>query len=144
MLARGLAPVALDAHGLVSALHELTEVVPKLFGVKCIYRGEESLAIRDPLVATHLYRIAQEAINNAVKHARPSQVIVSLKSSDDKAVLTVEDNGAGFSPPEASKSTESMGLRTIAYRAGLIDAGLQIESSPGKGTKIICTFSREL
>jgi PAS domain S-box-containing protein len=144
MLARGLAPVALDAQGLVSALHELTEVVPKLFGVKCIYRGEENLAIRDPLVATHLYRIAQEAINNALKHGHPSQMIVSLKRSDDKAVLTVEDNGAGFSPPEASKSTEGMGLRTIAYRAGMIDAGLQIESSPGKGTKIICTFSREL
>ena len=141
MLARGMAPVALERNGLVSALQKLTQAVQKLYGVKCTFRGKENIAITDPVAATHLYRITQEAINNSLKHGSPSHVVVSLQTRDTKAVLTIADDGLGFSPSEGHRTTEGMGLRTIAYRAGMIGAGLQVQSCPGKGTKIICTFS---
>ena len=144
MLARGMAPVTLERNGLVSALQKLTQAVQKLYGVKCTFRGKENIAITDPVAATHLYRITQEAINNSLKHGSPSHVVVSLQTRDTKAVLTIADDGLGFSPPEAHRTTEGMGLRTIAYRAGMIDAGFQVQSLPGEGTKIICTFSRDL
>lgn len=139
MLARGLAPVALEANGLASALQELTDGVGKLFGIECSFESKGRIAINDALAATHLYRITQEAINNALKHGRPSRLLVSLKKAGAKATLMIQDNGAGFSTD--GQYAKGMGLRTIAYRAGMIGADLQIKSEPGQGTQIICTFS---
>ena len=144
MLARGMAPVALEANGLASALQELTSSVQKLFTIKCIFLSKEPVSVSDPIAATHLYRIAQESLNNSLKHANASELIISLGMRDSKAVLSIEDNGIGFSTPEARVSAQGMGLRTIVYRAGMIDAGVQVQSEPGKGTKIICTFSPKL
>jgi PAS domain S-box-containing protein len=139
MLARGLSPVALDSNGLVSALLELTDAVQKLFEIDCTFESKGKIAVNNPMVATHLYRITQEAINNALKHGHPSQLRVSLKKAGDKAALTIQDNGAGFSTD--GPHSQGMGLRTIAYRAGIISAHLQVKSKPRHGTKIICTFS---
>lgn len=144
MLARGMAPVALETNGLVSALQELTRGLSTLFKVKCEFRGSETIAVKDPIAATHLYRITQEAINNALKHARPSKIIVSLEKAGNNTLLRIEDNGRGFTPQEAQQSGEGMGLQTIAYRAGMIDAGLQVTSALGRGTKIVCTFRSNL
>ena len=138
-LARGLSPVALESNGLVSALEELTNGVRGLFGVDYTFETKGKIAVTDPMVAIHLYRITQEAINNALKHGHASNLLVSLKKIGDKASLTIEDNGAGFSIDGAQSN--GMGLRTIAYRAGMIGADLQVKSKPGRGTQIICTFS---
>ncbi|HEU0274053.1 MAG TPA: PAS domain S-box protein [Candidatus Udaeobacter sp.] len=144
MLARGMAPVAFETNGLASALQELAHSVQQMFTVNCTFCSNEPVSISDPGVAMHLYRIAQESLNNSLKHAKASEVMVSLEMRDDRAVLTIEDNGVGFSISEANGARQGMGLRTIAYRAGIIDADLQVQSAPGKGTKVICTFSSEL
>lgn len=139
MLARGLSPVALEANGLASALQELTDGVRKLFGIECRFASRGRIPVNDALAATHLYRITQEAINNALKHGRPSRLLVSLKKTGPKATLIIQDNGTGFSPN--GQGSQGMGLRTIAYRAGMIGADLQVKSEPGRGTQIICAFS---
>ena len=142
MLARGLAPLALESNGLVPALQELTDGVQKLFGIDCAFENKDNInniALNDAMVAMHLYRITQQAINNALKHGRPSQLLVSLKKVGDKAALTIHDNGAGFSVD--ARQTQGMGLRIIAYRAGMIGADLKVKSKPGHGTQIVCTFS---
>jgi PAS domain S-box-containing protein len=138
MLARGLSPVALESNGLASALQELTDGVQKLFGMDCKFESKGKIALTDAMAGTHLYRIAQEAINNALKHGRPTQLLVSLKKVGDKAALTIHDNGAGFSVD--GQRSQGMGLRTIAYRAGMIGADFQVKSKLGQGTTIVCTF----
>ena len=138
-LVRGLSPVALESNGLISALQELTDEVRRLAGIECTFESKGRIAVNDAMAATHLYRITQEAINNALKHGHPSQLLVSLKKRGEKAVLTIRDNGAGFSP-NGQQHSRGMGLRTIAYRAGMIGADLEVKSKPGRGTQIVCTF----
>ena len=97
--------------------------------------------MNDAITATHVYRITQEAINNALKHARASRLVVSLQQQDGKATLSVRDNGIGFSAD--GQQSGGMGLQTIAYRARMISADLQVKSAPGKGTEVLCTFDLE-
>ena len=144
MLARGLAPVALETNGLVSALEELTQGINTLFHMKCTLKAKTKIAIRDPIAATHLFRITQEAINNAMKHAQAGEIIVSVDAGRDKNVLTIADDGVGFSPSEAQRLAQGMGLRSIAYRAGMINADVQVQSALGRGTKIIVAFPSDL
>jgi PAS domain S-box-containing protein len=139
MLARGLSPVALESNGLASALQELTDGVRNLFGIDCRFESNGEIILGETMVATHLYRITQEAINNALKHGSPSQLVITLKDAGDKAALTIRDNGAGFLAESAP--AQGMGLRSMAYRAGMIGANLRVKSKPGQGTQIICTFS---
>jgi signal transduction histidine kinase len=91
------------------------------------------------MAATHLYRITQEAINNALKHGRPSRLRVSLEKQGGRIVLMIQDNGAGFAMDR--RENQGMGLRTVAYRAGMIGADFEIRSKPGGGTTIVCSFS---
>lgn len=144
MLARGMSPVALERNGLVSALEELTASMCKIFGVQCSFHADENVSVADPIAATHLYRIAQEAMNNALKHADSKQITVSIENAGDRAVMTIADDGKGFAVDGTNGTAQGMGLRTIAYRAGLIDASVEVSSAPGRGTKIICTFSSRL
>lgn len=139
MLARGLSPVALESNGLLSALQELTDGVRQLFGIDCTFQSKGKVGIDNGMMATHLYRITQEAMNNALKHGRPSRLRVSLERQGDKTALIIQDNGAGFALEQ--RQTQGMGLRTIAYRASMIGADLQIQSKPGRGTTVVCTFS---
>jgi PAS domain S-box-containing protein len=139
MLAHGLSPVGLESNGLASALQELTDGVQKLFGIECTFESKGEIALTDTMTGTHLYRIAQEAINNALKHGHSSQLLIALKKVGDKAALTIHDNGVGFSVD--GQQSQGMGLRTISYRAGVIGATLQVQSKPGQGTTIVCTFS---
>ena len=144
MLARGMAPVALERNGLASAFEELARSITTLFKMKCVFLSKGTVEVKDPIAATHLYRIAQEAINNALKHAQASEIVLSLGKRAEKKNLTIEDDGIGFAPQDAQRTAEGMGLRTIAYRAGMIDADVQVQSALGRGTKIICTFSPDL
>lgn len=139
MLARGLSPVAVETNGLPSALQELTQGVRQLFGIDCTFRSKGKIAIDQAMVATHLYRITQEAMNNALKHGRPSRLHVSLERKGGKTALIIQDNGVGFAGEQ--RQTRGMGLRTIDYRAGMIGADLQVRSKPGRGTTVVCTFS---
>ena len=144
MLARGLAPVALDKGGLVSALEELTASTQAMSRVKCAFRAKERIGIRNPLVATHLFRIAQEAVNNALKHGTPKTITVSLRKRDGTNILTIQDDGDGFAVEKVHGALGGMGLRTISYRAAMIGANVEIDSKIGRGTKIIVRVRSDL
>lgn len=141
-LARGLFPVELEINGFVSALHELADHAQQLFKIECRFESAELVSIQDNVAATHLYRIAQEAVNNAVKHGRAKHIMISLKTSGERVALTVADNGIGFA--DESRKDSGMGLYTMKYRASVIGAALQIQSINGKGATVVCTFDRKL
>jgi PAS domain S-box-containing protein len=135
-LARGLSPVQIEANGLMTALDGLTANAAKLFCLACSFECPRPVLVENPTVATHLYRIAQEAIGNAIKHAHAKSIVVSLKQSDGERTLTIKDNGRGFA--KGSTVLEGMGLRIMEYRADMIGAMLRVDSAIGKGTTVAC------
>jgi PAS domain S-box-containing protein len=142
-LARGLSPVEFEANGLMSALHELSAHVEKIFRIECRFECPGPVSIQNNVFATHLYRIAQEAINNAIKHGKAKRILISLKPAGDRIALTVTDNGLGFS--NETKKTGGMGLHIMKYRAGVVDAALEVRSGgDGKGTTVACVFRKNL
>ena len=138
MLARGLSPVTLESHGLMSALRELTANSSKLFHINCRFECPRPVLVPSNAVATHLYRIAQEAITNGVKHGRARSVVVSLSRSRNSATLAVADDGPGI--PRDVRTVQGMGLRIMQYRADTIGATLTVEGANRKGTKVLCQF----
>jgi len=142
-LARGLSPVEFEANGLMSALQELTAHVQKLFRVECRFECPETVLIRNNVFATHLYRIVQEAINNAVKHGKAKSISISLKPAGDRFALAVTDDGVGFS--NETKKNGGMGLHIMKYRAGVVNAALEVRSGvDGAGTTVRCVFQKNL
>jgi PAS domain S-box-containing protein len=138
MLARGLSPVNLEANGLMSALRELALNTAALFRINCSFDCSQEVLVMDNTKAVQLYRIAQEAITNAVKHGQSTSVHLSLDRSGDHATLKITDNGVGF-PPHTEKSS-GMGLRIMQYRADMIGASLQITPGAERGTEVTCVF----
>jgi signal transduction histidine kinase len=132
-LARGLHPLELGSGGLVSALRELTSRTNE--GVTCRCECPRSLRIPNENVAVNLYRIAQEAVTNAIKHAKPSEVVICVERQEDEIVLSVADNGT---PKRRSKKSEGMGIQMMQYRANVCGGSLKVESKKGKGTKVTC------
>ena len=139
MLARGLSPVALESNGLLSALQELTDDMRQLFGIDCAFQSKGKIAIDHGMVATHLYRITQEAINNALKHGRPSRLRVSLENQGGKIALIIQDNGAGFAVGSAGESRHGLAHHRLSGGNDRRRSPDPIEA--GAGTTIICTFS---
>jgi PAS domain S-box-containing protein len=139
-LARGLSPVQIETNGLMAALDGLTANAAKLFCLACSFECPRPVLVDNPTVATHLYRIAQEAMGNAIKHAQAKSIVVSLKQSDSELTLTIKDNGRGFS--RASMVMEGMGLRIMEYRADMIGAMLRVDSTIGKGTTVACRLRK--
>jgi PAS domain S-box-containing protein len=137
-LARGLLPVQSGAKGLIAALQHLASDVEELFDISCHFRGEEDVLIRDIDFATHLYRIAQEAVTNAIKHGQSRQIAIGLFHHSDKVLLSIQDDGLGF--PDLLENKEGMGIRIMHYRANMIGASLDIQKNPNGGTIVICTL----
>jgi len=137
LLARGLSPVVLESRGLMAALQELSSSTEQLFRVKCRFRCDTPVLVEDHTVATHLHRIAQEAVSNAVKHSRARRIDIELSGRSDKLVLAVRDNGVGFSKAAEGKG---MGLQTMNYRATTIGGALLIQKQAGRGTIVLCTI----
>ena len=135
-LARGLSPVTLEAEGLASALIELGASTEKLFGVECRVECREPVTPVPLSTATQLYRIAQEAVSNAIKHGKAKTVLVRLATVAEQVVLTIGDNGPGFRelPPRQT----GMGLRIMHYRAGIIGGILTMDNRPGGGAQVTC------
>jgi two-component system sensor histidine kinase UhpB len=136
-VARALAPINLDQGGLSSALEQLAQHCTELYGIECKFAGAPTLAATlSDSASTHLYRIAQEAMVNAAKHARPRRIAVSLLQSGEDLELTIVDDGAGFDPvPDAPKG---MGLKTMAYRARMLNGSLTVTRDAGGGTRVQC------
>ena len=140
LLARGLHPVALKTGGLHAALADLAERTSEMFGVNCHYTGSMERPVLNELTATHLYRIAQEAVTNALNHGKATDVEITLCSHLDHAILSVRDNGIGL--PENGQNASGMGLRIMNYRADVIGAFLKVSSSStGSGTTLLCSVS---
>ena len=98
-LARGLLPVQSDAQGLMSALQQFASEVEDLFQVSCRFECEEPVLVPDEAVANHLYRIAQEAVHNAIKHGKARNIVIGSPRGNDGGVLTVRDDGVGIADP---------------------------------------------
>lgn len=138
-LARGLSPVVLESEGLMAALQELSESTEKVFRVKCEFDCPRPVLVSNNTVATHLYRIAQEAMANAIRHGKAKRLEIQLVESGDKIVLTVRDNGTGFKTTDAS--VKGMGLRIMQYRAGMI-GGTTTFQNEQRGALVTCTIAK--
>jgi PAS domain S-box-containing protein len=136
-LAQGLSPVHLEDHGLPTALRGLALKTGAIFGVACEYEGLAELELGDPTTATHLFYIAQEAVNNAVRHGRPGAIRIRLTQAAGRLELEVVDDGRGL--PEEPRG-DGMGLRLMAFRARMIGAVLDIKGSEGDGTRVALTL----
>lgn len=140
-LARGLYPVRLEVDGLSSALEELAASVQARNSVACHFACDEQVFIHDEVAGNNLYRIAQEAVNNSIKHGRARNISIGLGAVEDEVTLTVKDDGVGF--PGRLENNTGMGLHIMNYRAKMIGAFLDIRRGAGGGTIVICSFHNE-
>jgi PAS domain S-box-containing protein len=136
-LARGLFPVRLESEGLPSALEELAKSTRDRFKVRCLFRSNGTATVPSGTIATHLYRIAQEAVANAVKHSQARVISIDLSAHDDQLWLKVQDDGMGL-PSGTPKRAEGMGLHIMDYRARSIGGTLRLAARPRGGTLVFC------
>ena len=137
-LAHGLAPVQLETGSLSGALRGLSERARKLSGIDCRLHCPQSFLNRDDPSNVHLYRIAQEALANAVKHGRAKRVDIRLTHDSNRLELIVEDDGIGI--PEKSPARKGMGLHVMQYRANVIGGTLSVQRNHRGGTSVKCTI----
>lgn len=138
-LSRGLIPLELEENRLPSALRQLTLRAEKLYDINCHLAIEDPLPYHDSQTATNLYRIAQEAINNAVKHGKATAVSVILTADNRQFQLCVEDNGCGISVEIDDPEQMGAGLPAMKHRARKMGGALEIKRHSGGGTLLICT-----
>jgi two-component system CheB/CheR fusion protein len=141
-LSHGIMPMQIEVEGLTSALAELansTDVEQKL---RCRFNNPTPVVVANNSTATHLYRIAQEAVNNAVRHSRADQILITLSSRGDKITLEVIDNGVGIASENATSGVSSrpagFGLKIMDYRAGIIGGKLRVTRRNNGGTSVTC------
>jgi PAS domain S-box-containing protein len=140
-LSKGLVPVEVDAEGLMAALADLVARTNELRGLRCTFECPQPVRVVDNQTATHLYRMSQEALANALKHGKPTQIAVSLRAENDLVTLEIADNGRGL--PEVPRTTTGMGLRIMRYRAELIGATLAIKPNQPSGTRVVCALDQK-
>ncbi len=138
-VARGLVPLQIDAHGLRDALERLATQVSETQELTCQCVFDKAVDVEDAVAATHLYRIAQEAVNNSLKHGSASRIEISLKVQREMLTLEIVDNGAGISE---SDDRRGRGLQIMGYRAGLIGAVLSVRRAGSTGTIVSCSLPR--
>jgi len=135
ILSLGLTPVTLGEGGFVGALRELAVVTERVFKVPCALEYAEFLEVDDVLAATNLYRIAQEAVSNAVRHGSARHIVISLAMDGDTLRLSIRDDGRGFDGNHGTH--EGLGLGIMRYRAELVGGMLEVESK-AQGTTVAC------
>jgi two-component system sensor kinase FixL len=140
-LARGLLPVVSDARGLMSALERWAGEICELFHVSCRFECDEPVFVHDAVQAEHLYRVAQEAVTNAIKHGHATRITIGLAMVKGGGVLTIRDNGRGFEV--VPKSQPGLGMRIMTYRAKMIGGSVNVQSSRDGGTMVRCQFPIE-
>jgi PAS domain S-box-containing protein len=137
-LSKGLLPVVSVAHGLMSALRQRAGEVEDLFQIRCHFECEEPVLIEDVNVATHLYHIAQEAVNNGIRHGKSKNIVISLARKNGTGILTIRDDGDGFPAKQASQP--GVGLSIMSYRADLVGGSLKVLPNEGHGVTVTCMF----
>ncbi len=139
-LARGLYPVEMDAEGLMSAFQQLAGNITKGAKVRCVFECDKPVLIHNDAAATHLYRITQEAVRNAIAHGKPRRIGINLSEDNALVKLTIEDDGVGL--PEESQPTDGLGVRIMAHRAAMIGGTFALEPAPTGGTIITCSLPK--
>ncbi len=142
-IVRGLLPVDILNNGFIAALQALLKETGHYHGIACSFTCyDENVSDLDNALATNLYRIVQEAINNAIKHARHvTRIDVSLKYEGPDGVLTIQNDGAHF---KLSEQSSGMGVKIMHYRAMLAGGSLEIQVGPEGGAVVTCRFDRNL
>ena len=142
LISHSLAPVPLEGEGLMRGLKELAASTSRLPGVKCQFTCDPPVSIDDVTAATSLYRIAQEAVNNALKHGKARKVEITLTERGEEVELAIANNGRAI-PPETRRGAGGMGLNVMRYRAEMIGASLDIASVKRQGVRVVCTLRRK-
>jgi signal transduction histidine kinase len=140
-LARDLATLDLKGADLPAALDGLAQHATQLFKISCRSERDGTIPPLESNIASQLYKIAQEAVTNAIKHGKAKSVGISLANGGSQIILTIHNDGLPF-PSLVSPST-GMGLRIMNYRASLIGAALEIKGNAPRGTRVICSVPRE-
>ena len=120
------------------ALRELADRFERIYDVKCQLIDNQTFKVEDRTMATHLYRIAQEAINNAIRHGSADHISVTLDSENGRNRQIIEDNGTGL--PKNFEAAKGMGINNMRFRANMIGAELSLRPVDIGGTKVICTW----
>jgi PAS domain S-box-containing protein len=137
-LARGLSPVSTEQGGLAAALQTLAARAAERYGIRVDFRAHFVAPLQlAETAATHLYRIAQEALTNVVRHSRASEVTIELGRSGDSLELRVADNGRGFT--QTTDEGSGLGLKIMRYRAQMLGGDLVLETRPDGGATVRCT-----
>jgi signal transduction histidine kinase len=137
----GVSPLEPDPEALAPALRALTKRVQEMATLRCDFTNVGDMRVPDPAMAQHIYRIAQEAVSNAVRHAHASRIAVELCGNTDELILRVEDDGAGL---PSDLPADGMGLRTMSYRAQILGGQLTITPAHGGGTRVACRVPRSI
>jgi signal transduction histidine kinase len=135
-LSHGLAPVSSENDGLMLALRALADSTAHTAAVRCVFDCPAPVPLGVPAVAVQLYRIAQEAVTNSIKHATAGEIRIGLERSGDTVTMEVEDDGVGIS--EGKPPGKGIGLRAMRHRAQIIGGVLEIGPSPAGGTRVSC------
>jgi PAS domain S-box-containing protein len=138
---RGLLPVAVDSSGLMAALSDLADRIDLQQKVACRFDCPEPVSVADNLTATQIFLIAQEAVQNAVRHAKSQQIRITLNQKDGGVFLAVEDDGVGM--PASSLESSGLGMRIMRNRAAIIGANLTIQPAQPTGTLVTCVLNKK-
>jgi PAS domain S-box-containing protein len=140
-LAQGLFPIRLEADGLMAALKVLASDIKNTYKISCRLVCRKPVLVDDGPVAINLFRIAQEAVQNAIKHGKATRIMIRLLETSESIELAVKDNGSGL--PEDFELGRGMGLKIMDHRAGAIGADLQVQRVEGGGTLMTCSLRRK-
>ena len=136
--ASGLYPVKMETNGIMAALQSLAANVESLFRIQCVFQSDPPVLLADNNAAVHLYRIAQEAVNNALRHGKARHITITLAEAGRRVTLTVRDDGLGL--PDPLPASRGIGLDIMHHRARMIRGTLDIRRAPQGGTILTCSF----
>ena len=137
-LAKGLYPDGLDTSGYLGALADLAMTTESVYGINCSFTPQAAGFQVDSSLAVHLYYIAQEAINNAIKHGKARNIGIALQREGGNVTLIIKDDGRGL--PLQPRRSKGVGLRTMSYRAGVLGGKLSILNNLDRGATLSCSF----
>jgi signal transduction histidine kinase len=140
-LAHGFQPINPVPEGLMLALRELAQRIGGLYRADCRFECRVPVLIHRHSASTHLYRIAQEAVSNAIKHGKATRIQIQLATTPQQIVLGVRDNGVGIR--HRAKRSKGMGLHIMQYRADAIGGSMVVRKLPRRGTEVVCTVPRQ-
>lgn len=140
-LSRGLLPVVSEPHGLMSALTQRAAQLEDLFQIHCRFDCQQPVLIHEVNVATNLYHIAQEAVNNAIRHGKSRNIQIRLQRNNGTGELIIQDDGDGF--PKKPASLPGMGLTIMSSRAVMVGGSLKVQANDDRGITVTCKFPLE-